>query len=163
MHFRIFAALVALIAFGAPALSHKFSVGSIEIGHPWSRPTPPAAPVASGYVKLTNSGSDMDRLVEVRSLISARVEIHRSIVESGIASMRPVDGGVDVPAGATVDFEVEKLHLMFVEPSQQLKYGDRFVATLVFEKAGPVEVEFVVQRKAGESAQQDHSGHGATK
>ncbi|GAA2890718.1 hypothetical protein GCM10010837_51080 [Aminobacter niigataensis] len=52
---------------------------------------------------------------------------------------------------------------MFISPERQLKEKESFSATLVFEKAGRVEVEFAVQRKAGEAAPEDHSGHGASK
>ena len=152
-------ALAAIIALAAPAAAHEFKVGTIEIGHPWSRPPPPSAPVASGYVKLTNTGTESDRLTAISSPIAERAEIHRSIVENGVASMRPVEG-LAVEPGMTVDFESEKLHVMFIAPDSQLKDGDRFPATLVFEKAGAVDVEFVVQRRGSEPAAADHSGHG---
>lgn len=160
---RTAAALVAFIAFVGPAYAHDFMVGTIEINHPWSRPTPPSAPVASGYIKLKNTGTQTDRLVRVTSPIADRAEIHRSLVENGVASMRPVEGGLAVEPGATVDFEAEKLHIMFIGPDRQLKDGEKFPATLVFENAGAIEVDFVVQRKAGKAATEDHSGHGDTK
>ncbi|RFC63814.1 copper chaperone PCu(A)C [Mesorhizobium denitrificans] len=155
------AVLVAYVTLVGPASAHDFKVGVIEINHPWSRPTPPFAPVAGGYMTLKNSGPDSDRLVQVTSPIAARAEIHRSAVEDGVASMRPVDG-LALEPGVTVDFEAEKLHIMFIGPKQQLQDGDKFPATLVFEKAGTVDVEFVVQRKASEPAAEDHSGHGSS-
>ncbi|MBX3576369.1 MAG: copper chaperone PCu(A)C [Rhizobiaceae bacterium] len=151
--------LALLIALGVSAYAHEFSVGSIEIVHPWSRVTPPAAPVASGYVKLTNSGTEADRLVEVIAAMAERAEFHRSTVEDGIAQMRPVETGVVIEPGQTVDFEAEKLHIMFISPKATLKDGEKFPATLVFEKAGRVDVEFAVQRKPAE-ASESHSGHG---
>lgn len=158
--FRIVsAALAVLLAVAAPSLAHEFKVGSIEIGHPWSRPTPPSAPVASGYMKLTNMGAEVDRLTAISSPIAERAEIHRSLVTDGVASMRPVEA-LTVEPGATVDFEAEKLHVMFIAPDRQLKEGERFPATLVFEKAGAVPVEFVVQRRVAEPAASDHYGHG---
>ncbi|MER8550803.1 copper chaperone PCu(A)C [Mesorhizobium sp. M0976] len=163
MHTRLAAALAAFITLIGAASAHDFMVGPIEINHLWSRPTPPSAPVASGYMTLTNSGSEADRLVRVMSPIAERAEIHRSLVENGVASMRPIEGGLAVEPGATVDFEVEKLHIMFIGPDRQLKDGEKFPATLVFENAGAIEVDFVVQRKTGVAATEDHSGHGNTK
>ena len=153
------AALAAFITFTSPSLAHDFAVGDIEIGHPWSRPTPPAARVAGGYVNLRNSGSEADRLIEVMSPIADRAEIHRSVIEGGVASMRPLEA-VTIEPGATVDFEAERLHFMFIEPDRQLRDGDRFPATLVFENAGSIDVEFMVQMRASEPAAEDHSGHG---
>ncbi|MFU0505251.1 copper chaperone PCu(A)C [Pseudaminobacter sp. NGMCC 1.201702] len=97
----------------------------------------------------------------MRAWTEKRAEIHRSVVENGVASMRPVDG-LALEPDATVDFESEKLHIMFIGPKQWLQDGDTFPATLVFEKAGAVDVEFVVQRKASEPAAEDHSGHGSS-
>lgn len=160
---RTAAALAAILVVVGPAMAHEFKAGSIEVGHPWSRPTPPSAPVASGYLKLTNTGTEADRLIQVESSFSARAEIHRSVVEEGVAKMRQAEDGIIIESGAIVDFEAERLHIMFIDPTRQLKDKESFPATLVFEKAGRVDVEFAVQRKAGEAAPEDHSGHGAGK
>lgn len=159
MPIKFAVALMVLLTAVTPVSAHDFMVGSIEINHPWSRPTPLSAPVASGYVKLTNTGKEADRLVQVTSPISERAEIHRSIVEDGVASMRPAND-LSIEPGATVDFQADKLHIMFIKLGRQLKDGGKFPATLVFEKAGPVDVEFVIQKKAGEAPTEDHSGHG---
>lgn len=152
--------LVVFIAFAAPSIAHDYTAGNIQIGHPWSRPTPPSAKVA-GYVKLTNAGSEPDRLIAIASPIASRTEIHGSVVENGVASMRPLDGaGID--PWATVAFEAERLHFMFIEPNRQLRNGERFPATLVFEKAGRVHVEFMVQMRTSAPAAEDHSGHGGS-
>ncbi|MCO5081333.1 MAG: copper chaperone PCu(A)C [Rhizobiaceae bacterium] len=77
---------------------------------------PPSAPVASGYMTLTNSGAEADRRVGISSPLSEPAEIHRSAIENGVASMRPVDG-LPLEPGTTVDFAAEKLHVMFIGPS----------------------------------------------
>ena len=82
----------APLALACPAAAHDFTAGMIEIGHPWSRPTPPSAPVASGYMKLTNNGTEADRLTAISSPFAQRAEIHRSVVTDGVASMRPAEG-----------------------------------------------------------------------
>lgn len=155
------AVLAAFIAFTAPSIAHDYTADNIQIGHPWSRPTPPSAKVAGGYVKLTNAGSEPDRLIAITSPIANRAEIHRSVIENGVASMRPLDGVV-IESGATVSFEAERLHFMFIEPNRQLRNGERFPATLVFEKAGRVDVEFMVQMRTSASAAEDDSRHGGS-
>jgi len=158
---RIPAAFAALLALSLPAAAHDYSVGDIEIGHPWSRPTPPTARVAGGYVTLTNNGSEADRLIGVEPLDAQSAEIHRSVVQNGVASMRRMEA-IEIAPGASVDFEAERLHFMFIEPDRPLRDGDRFPATLVFEKAGSIDVEFMVQMRASEPATEDHSGHGSS-
>lgn len=156
------AALSVLLVLTGLAYAHSFQAGTIVIEHPWSPPAPQSASVASGYLTLSNRGTETDRLMEVSSEAFASAEIHRTLVEGGVASMRPVEGGVAVEPGATVDFETEKLHVMFMEPKAKLEEGARFKARLVFEKAGAVEVDFVVERKAQEAMPQDHTMHGKT-
>src|SRR5690606_2579035 len=67
------AGLAALIGPLSGAVSaHGYKVGSLEIGHPWSRATPANAPVAGGYMTIENTGDTDDRLVSVSAEISAR-------------------------------------------------------------------------------------------
>jgi copper(I)-binding protein len=153
------AAFFALLVFAVPASAHDFKLGDISVTHPWARPTPVGAAVAGGYVKLTNAGAQPDRLIGVTSELAEHVEFHRSAVEDGVASMRPVEA-IDIAPGATVDFEVERLHFMFMQPNRQLKNGDRFPATLVFEKSGRIDVEFVVQLRPPAQQPEDHTEHG---
>lgn len=154
-------AILSIIAslFASPAFSHGFESGSIRIDHPWSRATPPGAPVAGGYLKIENTGTEADRLVSATSEIAASTELHESVVKDGIASMRPMAGPLEIAAGQTVEIGAGN-HIMFVKPVKTLKKGDEFKATLVFEKAGPVEVVFVVQGM-GSRAAEEGSAHGS--
>jgi hypothetical protein len=50
---------------------------------------------------------------------------------------------------------------MFLKPSRSLKEGERFAATLVFEQAGTIDVEFAVQNMgARPEFANEHDGHG---
>ncbi|GGA64351.1 copper chaperone PCu(A)C [Pelagibacterium lentulum] len=154
------AAFLALAVSISPAVGHDFQAGSITINHPWSRATPPVTPVAGGYLTLTNDGDIADRLVSISSPLSERVEIHESAVSNGVASMRPVQNGVVIGAGETIEFQPGGMHIMFMKPSHPLKEGERFAAKLTFERAGTVEVEFVVQGMgAGPATTNEHDGH----
>ena len=155
------AAFLALAVSISPAAGHDFQAGSITIDHPWSRATPPIAPVAGGYLTLTNDGDIADRLVSISSPLSERVEIHASTVSDGVASMRPVQNGIEIGAGEKIELQPGRMHIMFLKPSRPLKDGERFAATLVFERAGAIDVEFAVQNMGArpESAN-EHDGHG---
>ncbi len=49
----------------------------------------------------------------------------------------------------------------FLKPSRPLKEGERFAATLVFEQAGTIDVEFAVQNMgARPEFANEHDGHG---
>ena len=66
-------------------------------------------------------------------------------VKDGVMTMRKVDGGVEIPANGTLKLAPGGYHLMFIGLKKQPKQGEKFAATLTFEKAGPVAVEFAVE------------------
>ena len=128
-----------------PALGHEYKAGALTIEHPWSRATPPGAKVAAGYFVVSNSGTAPDRLVSATAEVSDKVEIHQSLMQEGVATMRPVPGGVEVPAGGSVAFKPDSFHLMMTRLKHPLKQKDHVPGALVFEKAGRVAVEFAVE------------------
>jgi copper(I)-binding protein len=136
---------LAITLTSAVALAHDFTAGSLKIGHPWTRATPAGAKVAGGYLSLENSGSASDRLVGGSSDIAGRIEIHEMSVKDGIMTMRPIDQGLEVKPGATVELKPGGYHVMFMDLKRQLKEGETVKGTLTFEKAGAVPVEFAVQ------------------
>lgn len=95
-------ALAIMLAGAQSVLAHEFKVGDIEIGHPWSRATPAGAKVAGGYFTITNNGSAPDRLLSISSDISDKAELHEMGVKDGVMTMRPVVGGLEIPAGGKV-------------------------------------------------------------
>lgn len=139
-----------LVLLGAQAvLAHEFKVGDLEIGHPWSRATPAGAKVAGGYFTITNKGSAPDRLLSISSDVSEKAELHEMGVKDGVMTMRPVAGGLEIPAGGKVALAPGGYHLMFIGLKRQPKQGEKFSATLTFEKAGAVGVEFAVEGMGG--------------
>jgi periplasmic copper chaperone A len=162
MH-RTTRSLIALIGFAAAvvaskASAHDYTQGSLHIAHPWSRETPHGAAVAAGYLVVENRGSVLDRLVSVSvpADIAARAEIHEMAMQDGVMKMRPLPRGVEIAPGFTAKLEPGGLHLMFLDLKRPLVKGDRFKGTLSFERAGSVEVEFVVEAMGGAS---QHMGH----
>lgn len=151
------AALAAVLLVGGPALAHEFKLGDLEIDHPWSRATPPGAKVAGGYFTVTNHGGVPDRLVSVTSDISAKAEVHEMAVKDGVMTMRPVEGGVEIPAGGKIELKPGGYHLMLMGLKRPAKEGESFPATLTFEKAGSVTVEFQVEgMNAAGGMEMDH-------
>ncbi|MER8633697.1 copper chaperone PCu(A)C [Mesorhizobium opportunistum] len=148
--FGIAALAFGLVLLGAQAvLGHEFKVGDLEIGHPWSRATPAGAKVAGGYFTITNKGSAPDRLLSISSDVSEKAELHEMGVKDGVMTMRPVAGGLEIPAGGKVALAPGGYHLMFIGLKRQPKQGEKFSATLTFEKAGTVNVEFAVEGMGG--------------
>ncbi|MER8482019.1 copper chaperone PCu(A)C [Mesorhizobium sp. M1322] len=150
--------LLALLFVSAQAVfAHEFRVGDLEIGHPWSRATPPGAKVAGGYFTVTNTGSSPDRLLSISSEISAKAELHEMGVSDGVMTMRPVTRGLEIPAGGKVALAPGGYHLMFVGLKRQPKQGETFPATLTFEKAGTVTVDFAVEGMGETGGMDNHA------
>ncbi|SOC45163.1 hypothetical protein SAMN05892877_11437 [Rhizobium subbaraonis] len=160
---RLAAIAIATLAFVSPALAHEFKVGDIEIGHPYARAMLPGAKVGGGYLKLTNEGSADDRLVSATSDRAGSIQLHEMKIDNGVMIMRELQGGIAVPKGETVELKPGGYHVMFMNVKQPFKEGETVKATLTFEKAGSVEVEFSVGSPAGgepEMKHDDHAKHG---
>ena len=150
----LFALCAMLIA---PAVAHEYTVGSLHIGHPWSRATPKGAAIGAGYLKITNNGTAPDRLLGGSSEAAKSFELHVMSMENGVMKMRPVEGGIEIKPGETVEFKPESYHVMFVGLKEPLVQGHRVKATLDFEKAGKVAVEFVVESIGARQGNDDHA------
>ncbi len=134
--------LLLSLFIGAPAWSQ------VEIEKPWARATAPGAKVAAGYMIIRNKSASPDRLVSVRSPAAARVETHVTVKDGDISRMREVKG-YEVPANGSFELKPGGAHLMFVDPARVFKEGDKLPATLRFQRAGEIKVEFSVGSPGG--------------
>src|SRR5712691_9173756 len=135
----VLAAAIAAVLHGREAAAADFSIGSIQIGNPWTRATPKGADVAGAYMTLNNKGTGPDRLIGGSSPVAGRFELHRMTVEDGVMKMRPVEGGLEVKPGETIELKPGSLHVMLLGLKQPLEKGQKVKGALVFEKAGTVE------------------------
>lgn len=141
--------LALLMACSEAASAHSYKLGSLEIGHPWARATPPTAPTAGGFLTITNSGTASDRLVSASSPAAASVQIHEMKMEGNVMRMRELEHGLEIAPGATVTLGPGNLHLMMMGLKAPFKPGEKVPVTLVFEKAGKIDVELSVVPMGG--------------
>jgi periplasmic copper chaperone A len=137
------AALFAVLAI--PALALDYKLGTIEIGQPWTRATPPTAESGGGYLVLKNTGTTPDRLIGVKSPAADKVEIHEMKMDGNIMRMREVAKGIEIPPGATVELKPGGFHVMFMGLRAPFAKDAKVPLTLVFEKAGSIDVDLMVQ------------------
>ena len=137
--------VTALSIWAGDALAADYSVGSIAVGNPWTRATPRGATVAGGYMTISNKGSAPDRLLGGSVAVAGRFEVHSMVMEQGIAKMRPVQGGLEIKPGETVELKPGSLHVMLMGLKQPLEKGRKVKGTLEFEKAGKLEIEYAVE------------------
>lgn len=146
------AALAIAALAGCQREAHP-SVGAIEIQQPWVRAMAPNAPAAGGFMVLHNTGDAPDRLVTVSSPDAERVEIHEVRDEGGVMRMRPLEGGLPLPAGARVALEPGGYHLMLVGPTRRFAEGEEVTLELGFERAGTSALRMPVRPIDATSAQ----------
>jgi copper(I)-binding protein len=142
---------------------------------------PPPLYVDGGYVRLNanpnapsaayftiHGGSDAVVLRDVTTEEAVRLELHESMTQGGMASMKKVDT-VDVPAKAVVKFEPGGKHVMLWNVNPQAIADGKMSFTFIFSNGDRILVDAVVQSAngsamtpAGNAATEhagNHSGH----
>lgn len=143
------------------AQAHDFKVGALDIGHPWSRPTPKDANIAGGYLTITNKGKVADRLIGGASPAASQIEVHEMANVDGMMKTRPLANGLEIKPGKTIELKPGAYRLVLLGLKEPLQVGQKVKGTLVFEKAGPVEIVYNVEENP--AATNTTSGSGAHK
>ena len=81
-------------------------------------------------------------------------------MNNGVATMRPVKGGLSILPAQSVTLAPGGYHLMLMQLKAPLKKGDKVPVTLAFERAGQVKVTLDVQgvgATGSSSGQMDHT------
>lgn len=124
------AALIAACGGGSPDIE---VVGPVQV----------AAPIAgSSQVAMTlvNNGDGDDELVSVDTEAALNVEIHRTTIADGTATMETLDG-LPIPAGQELVFRPGEAHLMLVVPDETVREGGTVELVLDFERSEDLVVE----------------------
>ena len=75
--------------------------------------------------------------------------------EDGVVEMRPFEDGLEIPSHVPLVLESGGIHIMFMGLRERPEDGDRIVVTLVFDRAGLMEVVFPVTRRSSAGIEQD--------
>ncbi|WP_210496366.1 DUF1775 domain-containing protein [Microvirga antarctica] len=129
-----------------------FTAGTITVQQPWARATPAGAQVGGGYLRVTNTGKEADRLIGGTFPLAGRVEVHEMSMADNIMRMKQMTDGLTIKPGESVELKPGGFHLMFLDLREGLKDGQVLSGTLVFEKAGPIAVTYQVRGMSGEAA-----------
>jgi periplasmic copper chaperone A len=142
--FSTLALALALTGAAAPALAQEFKAGDITIDKAWARATPKGSDVGAGYMVVHNNGATPDTLTGGTADF-ASVEVHEMTKENGVMKMAELKNGLNIPAHGTIRLAPGGYHVMFTHLTKPLVKGEKVTATLTFEHAGPVAVQFPVQ------------------
>jgi periplasmic copper chaperone A len=137
---RLFSILLLVATLLAPSMAsaHSHKKKGLEIVHPWTRaPVDKATITVLVSMTIKNAGSG-DRLLRASTPLADGVAIR----EQGGGKVLP---SIVVPSGKRVELKRTGPHLELTGFKKQLDAYESFAMTLVFEKAGSVVIEVMVE------------------
>jgi copper(I)-binding protein len=135
----VLASLVAAALAVVAPLSGAQSEGPLVVESAWIRKPPPGLDSAALYFTVKNSWKDRDVfIVGAASARAANAMIHESSTVDGQSRMRMKDT-VKIPAGKSVTFAPEGLHVMLTGLTKPLEVGEPVPVTLELDHGGSVD------------------------
>lgn len=89
--------------------------------------------VSAAYMMIENPGSSAVRLISGSTLSAGMVEIHEVTMENDVMRMRPLENGLDIPAGGRVELKPGGYHVMMMNLTRDFVPGQAISLTLTFE------------------------------
>lgn len=133
MKFLKLAAVTAL----ATTLSAPLWAQTVDVSGAWARATVQGQKASGAFMTLT--AKDGATLVSVSSPVAGVAEVHEMKMEGDVMKMRPVQGGLALPAGKAVALSPSAYHVMLMDLKLPLRKDTTIPMTLVFKDAKGVE------------------------
>ena len=127
--------MTRILAFALVVAATPLFAGDITVQDAYARASRPGAPTGAMFMTIRNSGEAADRLLAAESPVAQLVELHTHIDDNGVMRMRPVEGGLEIPAGGEHMLMRGGDHVMLMGLKQELAVGDTFSVTLNFEES----------------------------
>ncbi len=129
---------------------------TLRIADAWVREAPPTQDVLAAYMRIHNDASGPRRITAVSSPEFRSVEMHRTVMENGLARMVP-QPDIEIPPRGEVVLEPGGYHLMLIGPLKPLRAGNRVTIRLQFGTGLQQTVEAEV--RGGDGSMGDHEHH----
>ena len=110
----------------------------------WALSSGEGVPVS---LSIHNDGVDDDRLLGASTPVARCVSVQLTRLVRGRPQTTPLPGGLLIAAGATITLEPAASHLALIGLRADLVQGETFPLTLLFDRAGEVNVTARVRRK----------------
>jgi copper(I)-binding protein len=135
-----------------PAMDWGEACSKVHVLDAWARPAGPGMPNSAAYGLMVNLTDEDETLVSASTNAAETVELHEMVMgENDVMQMRPLEGGILVPAGSAVLLKPGGLHVMLIGLTADLQAGDTIDLMLTFAETGEMEIEAPV-REPEESA-----------
>ena len=106
---------------------------SVDVKDAWVRTSVQGQKATGAFMKLT--AKDGVKLVAASSPVAGVTEVHEMKMEGDVMKMKAVAGGLDLPAGKTVELKAGGYHLMLMDLKATLPKDSTIPLTLVFKDA----------------------------
>jgi periplasmic copper chaperone A len=110
---------------------------TVDVKDAWVRTSVPGQKATGAFMKLT--AKDGAKLVAASSPVARVTEVHEMKMEGDVMKMKAVAGGLDLPAGKTVELKPGGYHVMLMDLKAALPKDSTIPLTLVFKDAKGVE------------------------
>ena len=139
---------------------------TVEVKDAWARTSVPGQKATGAFMKLT--AKDGAKLVAIATPAAGVAEVHEMKMDGDVMKMRAVPGGLDLPAGKTVELKPGGYHVMLMDLKAALPKDSTVPLTLTFKDAKGVEskLELTVPvatmapgAKAGDMPAMNHGNH----
>ena len=136
--------MLLAVALAPPAASaHSHKKKGLEIVHPWTHATTEKTTATTPvFLKIKNTGA-ADRLLRASTPVAASVALHEPVAAEASQATKPA--AIVIGAGKEVELVPNGSHLLLSGVKKRLNAYDSFKLTLVFEKAGSIVVQVVVE------------------
>jgi len=118
----------------------------INITDLWISEAPPTVSVLVAYVTLINNSEIPISLVSISCPLFSSIEIHRSIIKNGIASMER-HATLEILSKSTIKLSPGDYHLMLFNPKMPLKIGDAPVFMFGFSDGTQIRVKANIRKR----------------
>ncbi len=118
----------------------------------------PSAPSAAYF---TIHGGDAPVVLrDISTEAAVRLEMHQSMTQGGMASMKPVNT-IDVPADESVKLAPGGTHVMLWQINPQAVAAGKMTFTFIFSNGDRILVDAVLQKPDGSASTvaDEHAGH----
>ena len=124
------------------------SAETISVDDAYVRASSKLAKSAAAFMEIRNTSSRDDRLLDVKSEVAKKVELHTHIKgDDGVMKMRRVEDGFVISGNGVLKLERGGDHIMFMGLTQPFVDGEAISLTLIFETAGSIELEIPIHLK----------------
>ena len=120
----------------ASACSHEGARPDLKLKNGWARETVAGQSTAAAYLTIINNGTGGDRLVSVTSDAATRTMLHATANVHGVAKMRHLGDGLEIPSKTAVELSPGQTHIMLAGLKEPLRRGSKLTLTLRFDRSG---------------------------